>query len=320
MNRREFLRAGMVGGLVISISPQASAFFNNVSAKTRVGIITDLHHDLMPDSSARLDVFLNEMKSTRPHAIMQMGDFAVPKDSNAEIYERFNSAHKHCLHVLGNHDTDGGHTVKQVTDLWRRSTPYYSYNVNGIEFVVLNGNEKGSPKHKGGYPSYIGETQFAWLKARLESSNSPVIIVCHQPLAGAMAVDNAEDVQKLLTTYKHKVLMAINGHSHINSLLTVGGINYLHINSASYFWLGDKYSHPTYSEEIAQRYPYVRMFCPYKDALYTTMIIDPEKRTISFKGKKSEWVGKSPEQLNYDEYPELRRGEEIAPEISARKI
>lgn len=320
MKRRDFIQSGIIGGITLSIPSFAKDILLNAKKSTKIGIITDLHYDLMPDADLRLSSFLNEMKKSRPDALLQMGDYAMPSTENRQIYQRFNDAHSLCLHALGNHDTDNGYKVDKVLECWGRSQPYYAQDVNGIEFIVLNGNEKGSPSHKGGYASYIGNEQMEWLKARLEKAMKPVVVVCHQPLAGEMAVDNADAIQRLLSGNKEKVLLAINGHTHINCHLTIGGINYLHINSASYFWVGSQFSHNTYSDEVTRKYPYVKMFCPYKDPLFTTMTIDPLAHTISFKGKTSEWVGASPAALKYNGMASLSRDTEIVPSIGSWRI
>ena len=61
-------------------------------------------------------------------------------------------AHPRALHVLGNHDIDGGHSFDEVVKLWKMKGRYYTENIQGLNLVVLDGNEKPAD-HKGGYPS-----------------------------------------------------------------------------------------------------------------------------------------------------------------------
>ncbi len=68
------------------------------------------------------------------------------------------------------------------------------------------------------------------------------MIISHQPIAGSYAIDNAEEIQKILSKHSDKVVLAMNGHTHIDLLIEVDDIPYLHINSASYHWLGSKYA------------------------------------------------------------------------------
>jgi Icc protein len=197
---------------------------------------------------------------------------------------------------------------------------YYAQQIKGIWFIVLDGNEKGSPVSKGGYPSYIGTKQVDWLKQKLKEINEPVVIVSHQPLAGEDAVDNAEDIQKVLSSAADKILIAINGHTHVNCILRKKEVTYLHINSASYFCVGDQYIHNNYSPEIVKAYPWLSRTCPYKDALFTMMKINLETLDISFSPSSSEWIGQSPAALDHKGMPSLTIGEEIAPKINSREI
>ena len=128
----------------------AADALNVLSRPIRVGVIADLHVDLIPDGSERLDSFLDEMAKMKPDALIQLGDFAFAEESNQKIVDRFNKAHETTLHVIGNHDTDGGLSIEQVLDSWGMKEPYYHHILGELHLVVLNANEKGSKNHKGG--------------------------------------------------------------------------------------------------------------------------------------------------------------------------
>lgn len=316
VKRRTFLRNTTQASLALSLRLTSYA-----SVETfKLGLITDLHQDIMHDADIRLEAFLNKMAQVNPHAIVQMGDFAVPKEENRTITERFNNAHENALHVIGNHDTDGGFTTKECMEFWGMTSDYYSKNIGGYQLIVLNGNDKGSPTHKGGYASYISPQQMEWLQHELEKATKPILIISHQPLAGTIAVDNAKEVQGLLTSYYEKIIVALNGHSHINDHLFVNKVNYIHLNSASYYWVGAKYSHQSYSAEIHKNHPYIEKTCPYKESIFAWLEINPEKKSLELHGRQSEWKGKSPSELNFDRFPELSRNKVIAPKTSDRSL
>jgi calcineurin-like phosphoesterase family protein len=319
-SRRDFLATAATACVAFSIPKAAIAAVKKIAKQVTIGVITDLHQDVMHDAPQRLKVFLQHMKKIRPDALLQMGDFAYPGDINKEVIDLFNKAHTTRMHVIGNHDTDAGYKKEQCISYWGMPGRYYTQTVNGIAIIVLDGNDNGSPTHKGGYASYINPEQIAWLKEKLNEVTEPVIIVSHQPLAGERAIDNAAELQEILSGYSHKILMSINGHSHINSLLHIKGVNYLHINSASYFWVGGKYLHDTYPKEMLKDHKYLSHICPYKDALFATVTIDPVTLTLSIKGSGSEWIGQSPAALGYNEMETATIGEEIAPKINDRKI
>ena len=316
MNRRHFSKTLALGGVGSPLSTMAADALNVLSRPIRLGVIADLHVDLIPDGAERLDSFLDEMTKTKPDALIQMGDFAFAKESNQKIVDRFNKAHETALHVIGNHDTDGGLSMEHVLKSWGMKDPYYHHVVEGLHLLVLNANEKGSVKHKGGYPKFIGKSQVAWLEKTLSSLEGPVVIVSHQPIAGSYAIDNAAEIQKILSKHSDKVVLAMNGHTHIDLLTEVGEIPYLHINSASYHWLGSKYAHESYPAEVHAKHSALKYTSPYREALFTTLTFEPKNRQIIVEKRVTQWVGKSPEELGLKREPEGA----VTPGIRARVI
>ena len=294
---------------------------NSVSFKEkpiRFGVIADLHHDLMHDGIDRMKSFLNRISMNPVDAIIQLGDFAYPNAKNADIINLFNQAHEHSLHVIGNHDTDSAHTKQMCLNFWGMPSPYYVQQIGEFTFLVLDGNELGSPTYQGGYPSYISSEQIDWLNEQLEIIEEPIIIISHQPLAGNFAIDNAAEVQSTLERSSDKIILAINGHSHIDEVLNINGISYIHVNSASYYWVGDPYKHDSYPQKIHQNFPWISYTCPYRDSLFAIFTIDLNSRSIEIEGRHSQWVGKSPFDLNYQTTPDLKHNHQITPMIRNR--
>ena len=314
--RRHFIKTATATAVTLTLPPVVAANLGRLNKSISIGLIADLHQDIMHDAPERLSAFLKQMAITKPDALMQLGDFAMPKKEDQSLIDQFNKAHSKTLHVIGNHDTDSGFTKQQVMTSWGMKSRYYSTDVGGLRFIVLDGNDKGSPTHKGGYVSYIGKEQRAWLTQQLKQHSGPIAVVCHQPLAGSGAVNNAEEIQAILAKHEDKVVIAFNGHTHIDSLVQVGKIPYLHINSASYLWVGGKYKHESYSKEIHAKHHHIQHTCPYRDPLFTTMTFDPKAGTITIKGKATAWVGKSPEELDI----KSKASPAVTPQIRARNI
>ena len=319
-SRRSLLRAAAATSAALTLPKMAAAAVARLEKPVRLGLLADLHHDVMHDGLARTGTFVKEMAAHNPNAILQMGDFAYPNAANKEGIDLFNGAHERSLHVIGNHDTDSGHTVQQCLDIWGMTGRYYAQNIGGLWLLVLDGNDRGSPTHKGGYPSFVGKEQTRWLKEQLTQLPGPIIVVSHQPLAGAWAVANAREIQHILGAAADKVLLAINGHSHIYAVLRYQKVTYLHVNSASYQWVGGKYLHDSYSKDIHAKYPFIAYTCPYRDALFAMLTVDPNSLTIRVAGRQSAWVGPSPAELGADPDPTLTDGEQIAPRIRDRQV
>ena len=317
ITRRNFLKFSLSSSLLFSFPTLAKNLKLNNPIK--IGMIADLHQDVVHDGEKRMAVFLKAMEEFNPDVIIQLGDFAVPRQSNKEVITMFNKAHQNSLHVIGNHDMDYGHTRKQCVDLWEMSNRYYVKTVNGIHLIVLDANDKGSPTHKGGYAQYIGKKQVYWLKCQLEKLQGLIIIFSHQALAGPSEIDNAKDIQDILAKYKQKILLAINGHNHIDHVLKIKGVNYYHLNSASYLWLGGKYRTISYSKEIHQNYKYLEYVASYRDSIFATLTVDPKKSEIHIGGTESKWVGKSPSRRGFSK-PRLIDGVHLTPKISNRLI
>ena len=319
LSRRDFLSSTGVVATSIVLPPEAMAALAKIKKPIKLGIIADLHQDLIHDGLARMKAFLDAMNREKPDALIQLGDFAYPTKKNDVVTKVFEKAHPKTLHVLGNHEIDGGHSFDAVAKLWGMKGRYYTENVNGLDLVVLDGNEK--PKnHKSGYPAHIGSQQLEWLAKQLKILKGPILVISHQPLAGPYSIDNAGEVQSLLNSVSDKVLLAVNGHTHIDHVARVGKISYLHVNSASYKWVGGSYRNKSYPAEVHSKFRWVEYTCPYQDSLFTTLTIDPVNGRIDVKGCDSQWVGKSPSQLGVPAKPNQIDGKEICPKIRSRQL
>lgn len=289
----------------------------------RFGVCTDVHKDVMHDADQRLQAFVNEMNEKDVDFIIQLGDFAQPQDYNASFLNVWNSFEGPSYHVLGNHDMDndtGKSFSREFTaDYLDIPAQYYSFDRNGYHFIVLDGNEVKDPP-RAGYPRYIGPEQLAWLKRDLAKANSPVVLFSHQSIEDPEGIENADQVRKILEEAKHesgknKVIACFSGHHHIDYLKNINGINYIQINSMSYFWLGGDYLQVRYSNEIDEKYPYIKYTAPYKDPLYAIVEID-SRGVIRITGRESTWVGPDPWELGYPE----NRKEMISPKITSRVL
>lgn len=289
----------------------------------RFGICADVHKDVMHDADQRLWDFVNEMKKTDVDFIIELGDFMQPQEYNASFLKVWKSFEGPSFHVLGNHDMDNDtgerylrdHTVSYL-DMPAR---HYSFDMKGFHFIVLDGNDQKNPPQSG-YARYMGEEQLEWLRLDLARAKSPVILFSHQSIEDPGGVENAAEVRKVLeaaklSSGKQKVIACFSGHHHIDYSTSINGINYIQINSMSYYWMGGDYLKVRYSEEIDEQYPYIKYTAPYKDPIYATVEVN-SKGIIRISGRESSWVGPDPWELGY---PEDER-DRIAPRITSREL
>lgn len=318
-SRRDFLKTSSVSLLSLAIPDSMIGLFSS-EEKLKIGIISDLHMDVIHDGMERLQIFIDQMKVEKPDALIQMGDFAIPKPENLELIQSFNAAHPRAFHVLGNHDMDEGFSREEAAKTFGMSKTYYSEDMGEIQLIVLDGNDPGGPTKQGIYDSYIGPTQQSWLVNELEKAGKPVLILSHQPLAGIYPLVNALEIQRILSRYSSKILLAINGHAHVDQHIEVDGVHYVHINSASYYWVGEKLKHESLSSEIHEDHPSLKFTCPYLAPLFALLTIDLKSRKISIQGRKTEWIGPSPLELGYSILKESEQKCFLRPQISKRKI
>ena len=132
------LSIGSAATTSILLPDAVSASLKKIKNVVKLGVISDLHQDVMHDGPSRLNEFLMAMKKEKPDALIQLGDFAYPTKKNEIITKVFGEAHSKSLHVLGNHEIDGGHSFQDVAKIWGMKGRYYTENINGIDLIVLD--------------------------------------------------------------------------------------------------------------------------------------------------------------------------------------
>jgi len=319
-DRRSFIKSTILTSFSLALPSSILKLWAGQAENLRLGLITDLHRDIIHDADLRLLTFLEEMNRVAVHAKIQLGDFAIPKPANTSFTAAFNQGNIPAYHVLGNHDMDEGYSKEQAIQAFGMPSAYYAQVIQGVQILVLDGNELGSPTTKGGYASYIGKEQQDWLNQQLVDSKEPVIIISHQPIAGIYTIDNAVEIQNLLSVHASKIILAINGHAHVDQFIKVGGVSYLHLNSASYYWVGEKHRHLSLDAKTHAAYPLLAFTCPYADVLFGVLTLDRRAKKLTLKGRKSSWIGPSPLELGYSILSPAEQEMYLNPQISNREL
>ncbi len=146
-SRRDFLKTASISLFTLSI-PEVTFRLFEEKKELKLGLISDLHVDIIHDGSLRLETFLAESLSKTPDCLIQMGDFAIPKPENFSTIQTFNSAHSRAYHVLGNHDMDEGYSREEVAKTFGMPGLYYALDLESIRLIVLDGNDPGSWEKK----------------------------------------------------------------------------------------------------------------------------------------------------------------------------
>jgi len=292
----------------------------------KIGMCSDVHLPTMHDSEKRITTFINSMKITNPDFIIELGDFGIPHKKYAHLFSIWNSFPGSKYHVIGNHEMDGGTSLKEALAYRKMKSSFYSFSKKGFNFIVLDGNDKKEENQKG-YRSYMGKVQLDWLKKEIKKSIEPIIIFSHQGIGTdpnipgeRYSIENSEEVRTIFENHNNdnnsnKIICCFNGHTHSDFAEDINGIWYITINSMAYNWLGEEYEHIRYNAEVDKEFKWIKYTAPYKDPLYTVVEISTDGY-IKMSGKKSEYVGPSPWELGYPEH--LKKY--VRPEITERLL
>lgn len=319
-HRRRFLTAAS-GTLLTAPGLRLLRADAPADGRIRLGLIADVHQDVMPDGVERITAFVTAMQESRAQAIVNLGDFCVPHDRNDRFLAAFDRFIGSKLHVLGNHDTDGGFKREQTLDYWKSPARHFSRDEHGLHLVVLDGND---PDGKKGYPCSVNDGQLAWLEKDLAATKAPTVIFIHQPIdAFDRHVRSARKVRAVLAKANveagfQKVIAVFSGHAHLDYVKESDGIPHVQINSASYVWVDKK--HPNYDAAIQQRHPSVAATCPYAEPLWATVTFDVEAGRIEIAGRETSWVGPDPWQVGLAEDDYQRSREFCRPAITGRVL
>lgn len=301
----------------------------------KFGVFADLHVDIMHDTQARLEAFLDACRKADVDFIIQLGDFCYPEERhvicrpenmpenirNALAYPTyadkdaiialFRNFEKPGYHVLGNHDCDMC-SKRAVLDYYGVDYgPYYSFDFGGFHFVVLdpnyyywdgqyvsyeNGNYFDASYEKIPVLPYLPPEQLQWLEEDLAKTPYPSVLFSHQRLtAGKPSIRNAEELRAVLRNAPNGVVLALNGHEHIDNVEKVDNTWFWNVNSISNYWLGGRFAcMERYSAEIDEKYPNIRYVAPYEAPAFAIVTMDETGASVA--GTRSSIVGPKPEE------------------------
>ncbi len=253
VSRRVLLRASGAGIVSLAAGPLVSHAFAAARPNTaRFGIITDAHYAnrqysnrFCSESLDKITECVDLMNKQEVNFLIELGDFKdqddPPVEANTITYlqaaeaalQRFTGA---TYHVLGNHDMDSiskSQFLAHVENTGIASdASYYSFDVNGLHFVVLDVNytSSGAAYDHGNYSwtdALIPPAELSWLRQDLDSAKGPVIVFVHQLLdgTGSYYVGNAAAVRQILEACG-KVLAVFQGHHHTGAYSQLRGIHY----------------------------------------------------------------------------------------------
>ena len=256
ITRRVFLKASAasLAGLAVaplSCIPQVSS--RSRPGTTRFGIVTDSHYAdadtigsrFYRHSLDKLTECVELMNTRKVDFLIELGDFkdqdnpAVEQRSISylqaveKIFQQFNGP---TYHVLGNHDEDSISKKQFLIHVENTNVSsgrsYYSFDLNGLHFVVLDANYKadGTDYDHGNFDwtdANIPPAELDWLRQNIAAARRGAIVFIHQLLdgTGSHYVKNAAVVRQVLEE-SGKVPAVFQGHQHSGGYSRIEEIHY----------------------------------------------------------------------------------------------
>ena len=220
----------------------------------RIAVVTDIHYGPTKPTETKLglgalqlfDETVGEIAAYSPDLLVELGD-RLSDDSPeadaerlAELAERFARLPGRREHLQGNHDIVN---LSETTTsrLLGRPLGHRSHDAQGWHLVFW----EASPEYRGGLR--LSGEDLEWLERDLNATSLPTVIFSHVPLGGGSMVGNyyfegrsegraghvnAELAREVIEA-SGKVVLAVAGHVHWNSLHTVDGTHYVTVQSLS---------------------------------------------------------------------------------------
>jgi len=256
ITRRVFLKASAATLAGLAVAPLSCTLQippGRRRGTARFGIVTDSHYADSDTVGSRyyrhsldkLTECVELMNAQKVDFLVELGDF---KDQNnppveqstitylravEKVFQKFNGP---TYHVLGNHDMDSISKEQFLTNVENTgidpSKSYYSFDFNGVHFVVLDANYRadGTDYNHGNFDwtdTNIPPAELNWLRQELTAAHRPAIVFIHQLLdgTGPVYVKNVADIRQILEQ-SGKILAVFQGHHHEGSYSYIEGIHY----------------------------------------------------------------------------------------------
>ena len=335
MNRRDFLRASVLAGGAAVLPQTARA--EAAGRPLKVCVFSDLHFTpgvYTNDTPEFLERILARAEKERCDLVIHAGDMVqnVAERPVKELLATYNGFKIPARHVIGNHEQDGT-THEETLEALQLTCGHYFFDMGGFRFVILDPNyfcnEPGKFIHssKGNYfrrsvlstLNWIPPDQLAWLKATLDGSPHPCVVLSHQSFErgpGGAMVRNAAEVREVFNAanarHPGRVRLVINGHLHVDHLRILDNIAYWDVNSANmYYWGGRQREYPKEYLAAHAGAPYTIGNCSetlgWKDPLSAILTLHPNGR-IKIEGSRSDWLfGVTPQMAGFPEYDKSDR-------------
>ena len=269
-NRRDFLTisAATAATAALPTKLRAAAAHAPASHDFSFLFITDCHLQPELDAAGGCHQAFTHARTLPADFVIQGGDhvfdaLGVGRDRATSLMDLYTKTEQDLglkvHHAIGNHDCFGVYPASGVspTDpLYGKKyfedhfgKLFYSFDHKGVHFIVLDSIGITADR---AYEGRVDPAQLTWLAADLKAlpAATPIVVTIHIPLVTAfdsygtppskpsahhgLSVANAYEVLPLFEG--HNVLAVLQGHTHINEVVTWHGIPYITSGAVSGNW------------------------------------------------------------------------------------
>lgn len=230
------------------------------NAENEVGIIrgTDQpYYNNYRESLPKLREAVRTFNRYNLDFIVHLGDFVDRDLKDADTLHRItDGASAELLHVIGNHEFwVPGTQVKDVVEKYRMPSQYYSRQINGNRFIMLDTCDLGVLEHAEGSTEWkigralldkmklegavnayhwnggLGEQQLSWLDGELAKAKNlgeKAILFAHHPVFPPSVLNalNSNEILDVIDSHDN-IVAFINGHDHGGAFGVRRGVPYV---------------------------------------------------------------------------------------------
>jgi alkaline phosphatase len=212
----------------------------------RIGLVTDLHYADKPpagtrhyrETLAKLAEAAKRFEEEKPDLVVELGDMIDSADSLDVEKGYLRRIAKHFAAIPGQHHyVLGNHCVSALTKpeflgIAGQKASFYSFDTNGVHFVVLDACFRGDGQPYGRKnfdwtDANIPPAEVEWLRDDLNRTRHKTVVFVHQRLdvEPPLGIKNAPEVRKVLEE-SGKVLAVLQGHHHNGDFREITGVRY----------------------------------------------------------------------------------------------
>ena len=277
-------------------------------SQVKFTVFSDLHHHpawYKVEAPERLRTIQERAAAAGSQFLLHLGDFTHKPSAAGELIRQYREFPIPGYFVLGNHEFDID-SAEKVLECYGLERGYYSFDVSGFRFVVLDENyfcdfpgicfhysERNYFDHPDGR-DWMPPEEIDWLRETVLTSPYPCILSSHAPIDyydGVNGVACKEAIRPIIAESQKtpgRVILCMNGHYHRSGLDLIDGVYRLDVNSASFNWVPKP--HSFFPAEWYKQYECVGNQVTYSDPLSANVTIDSDSGTIGIEGVRSSFV------------------------------